>query len=72
MGTGDGWYVSSPTLIPFQTSSTEHDPIVNLSTGGTHTVLITKRGTVYAFGDNDEGQLGTGDLKKRLVPTLIQ
>jgi alpha-tubulin suppressor-like RCC1 family protein len=28
-------------------------------------------GRVFAFGDNDEGQLGLGDFEDRFVPTLI-
>ena len=45
--------------------------IVQISTGLHHTLMLTKTGDVYGFGSNSHGQLGTGDLIPRGVPTLI-
>lgn len=35
-------------------------PIRTVAAGGAHTVALDKRGTVYAWGLNDKGQLGLG------------
>jgi alpha-tubulin suppressor-like RCC1 family protein len=35
---------------------------VDLSVGWTHACAVVDAGTVYCWGDNDEGQLGRGDL----------
>ena len=45
--------------------------VVQISTGLHHTLMLTKTGDVYAFGSNSHGQLGTGDLIPRGVPTLV-
>lgn len=36
-----------------------------------HGMLITKQGSVFAFGQNDVGQLGLNDNKKRTHPRLV-
>lgn len=36
-----------------------------------HGMLITKQGSVFAFGQNDSGQLGLNDEKKRSAPRLV-
>ena len=35
-------------------------PIVSVSAGGYHTLMLDSEGTVYACGDNSNGQLGIG------------
>lgn len=42
-----------------------------VSCGGWHTLCITRDKKLWAWGENEFGQLGTGDLKKREAPTLI-
>ena len=37
-------------------------PVVQCSAGGYHTLLLDLEGTVYACGDNSNGQLGVGAL----------
>jgi hypothetical protein len=37
----------------------------------THCILVDEHGDAYAFGRNDNGQLGLGDKSQRNGPTLI-
>lgn len=39
--------------------------------GAAHTLLLSHRNAVYAFGWNAHGQLGLGDCKNRLAPTRV-
>lgn len=38
---------------------------------GTLTASTVSTGSLYAWGNNDEGQLGVGDTKNRSTPTLV-
>jgi alpha-tubulin suppressor-like RCC1 family protein len=49
---------------------TDIDDGGNLNTDG-HELALTASGTVYAWGDNQEGQLGIGTLVDRDVPVLV-
>jgi alpha-tubulin suppressor-like RCC1 family protein len=54
---------------------TIREPCCSVSCGGAHTLVLTRAGQVWAFGDNRKGQLGlghngTGDLRPALVPKL--
>jgi alpha-tubulin suppressor-like RCC1 family protein len=40
-------------------------------TDSNYTMAIKTGGTLWAFGDNDAGQLGLGDRQERLVPTQV-
>jgi hypothetical protein len=42
-----------------------------ISAGGRHTCAIGGDGFAYCWGDGTNGQLGTGDVLSRAVPTLI-
>ena len=39
--------------------------------GSNYTMAIKKSGTLWAFGNNDAGQLGLGDTASRAVPTQV-
>ena len=39
--------------------------------GSNYTMAIKKTGTLWAFGNNDTGQLGLGDTASRAVPTQV-
>jgi len=47
------------------------DSIKFIECGYDHTILITEKGSVYVWGYNEFGQLGTGDFNNVLVPTLV-
>ncbi|CAF1984272.1 unnamed protein product [Rotaria magnacalcarata] len=41
-----------------------NDPIIHMAAGDRHTIIITESGRVFAFGDNDSGQLGLGHTNR--------
>jgi hypothetical protein len=47
------------------------DPVVWVTMGWYHMLMITKNGDVYACGHNEDGKLGLGDCEKRNVPTRV-
>lgn len=58
----------SPSKITIPSSS----PIVQISCGLHHTVVMTSAGEVFTFGSNQFGQLGTGDLQPILTPVQVK
>jgi alpha-tubulin suppressor-like RCC1 family protein len=56
-----GGDVNPPELVPLTPSA---GPIAQVAAGGVgfYTLVLTKGGAIYAFGQNDEGQLGIGNL----------
>jgi alpha-tubulin suppressor-like RCC1 family protein len=57
------------TDIPILVSNLNN--IKQVSVGGNHTLVLTKDGQVYSFGDNLSGQLGLGHTYSTIDPTLI-
>jgi alpha-tubulin suppressor-like RCC1 family protein len=57
-----GGDVNPPELVPLTPSA---GPIAQVAAGGYgfYALVLTKGGAVYAFGQNDEGQLGIGSTK---------
>jgi alpha-tubulin suppressor-like RCC1 family protein len=55
-----GGDVNPPELVPLTPSA---GPIAQVAAGGVgfDTLVLTKGGAIYAFGHNDEGQLGIGN-----------
>lgn len=51
--------------------SSFNNNVQDVSCGYNHTVVLTTEGKLYTFGVNNDGQLGTGDKKKRHGPTLV-
>eukprot|EP00050_Salpingoeca_kvevrii_P008210 m.301490 g.301490 ORF g.301490 m.301490 type:complete len:454 (-) comp14796_c0_seq1:164-1525(-) len=45
--------------------------VVQVASGGFHTMLLTAAGDCYAFGSNAFGQLGLGDRDSRREPTRV-
>jgi alpha-tubulin suppressor-like RCC1 family protein len=45
--------------------------VVRVSTGAAHTCVFTADGAVWCWGDNSQGQLGTGDTMPRSSPVKI-
>ena len=49
----------------------ENKPVVQVAVGIVHTIFVTSDDLVFACWLNRNGQLGVGDTKDRLVPTLV-
>ena len=47
------------------------EEIIDISSGKAHTLLLGKSGTVYSFGTNSNGQLGTGNTSTYKEPVKI-
>ncbi|XP_013397514.1 probable E3 ubiquitin-protein ligase HERC4 isoform X1 [Lingula anatina] len=47
-------------------------PIGQIAAGGHHSFALTLSGTLFGWGKNNFGQLGLGDEKDRLFPTLAK
>ena len=43
----------------------------SIACGNFHTIAIDTEGYLYAWGSNDDGQLGLGDTKDRYTPTKV-
>ena len=69
LGLNDTTSRNTPTKL----DSTNYDnkTIAQITAGGYHTLIRTTDGEVYAFGNNNFGQLGLGDNEKRLVPIKL-
>jgi len=59
--------------IPIQ-CFTWPDNIIDIKPSYQHTLLLTSKGQVYSFGNNNKGQLGLNDenIKTINIPTLIE
>ncbi|MEC0232629.1 RCC1 domain-containing protein [Paenibacillus alba] len=66
---GNGTTTNS--LIPVQISGLSN--VVSISAGSYHnyTLIVKQDGTVWAWGDNQSGQLGIGTFTKSLVPVQV-
>lgn len=60
---------SGDTLVPTQVGS--FDDWVMAAAGGRHSLALRSNGDLYAWGRNDEGQLGLGDNVDRDEPTFV-
>lgn len=58
----------SPARVPIPSES----PVIQVSCGLHHTVLLLQNGEVYTFGSNMYGQLGVGDLMAHAGPVQIK
>ncbi len=68
LGLGDTIRRSVPHLI---TSLSTTVVAVAAAAGARHSLVLTSGGQVWAFGKNERGQLGLGDLSPRVTPTQI-
>jgi alpha-tubulin suppressor-like RCC1 family protein len=67
LGLGDERDRSLPTLI-----ETPMGEIMAISAGSHHSLLLNSQGQVYSFGYSDNGLLGSGNIKHRMIPILIK
>ncbi|KAM6932914.1 LOW QUALITY PROTEIN: putative E3 ubiquitin-protein ligase HERC6 [Xenentodon cancila] len=47
-------------------------PVSQIACGGHHTLVLSSSGQLWAFGNRDKGQMGTGQIGGSLHPTLVQ
>ena len=69
LGHGDDYKRMVPTQVPMAMFNGER--IVMVATGRRHTVALSETGHVFTWGRAYYGQLGHGDTRDRLVPTLL-
>ena len=67
LGLGDTDNKNVPTLVKVSNGS----KVKTVGCGSGHTIIITKDGTLYSFGDNGYGQLGLGDNTPMNIPILV-
>ena len=63
---GDGTMTSRPVPTREDTNATNWSSV---SAGGAHSTAIKSDGTLWAWGNNDSGQLGDGTTEDKWVPT---
>lgn len=71
LGTGDIVNRTLPTNITSSFNLDESDFFIQIETGYMHTVALTNDGKVYTWGDNEDGQLGTGNTDVYQMPVDI-
>ena len=78
---GNGGGGSDVYQPPFSPSESEYfqrtperilDNMSSVSAGSVHTIALASDGTIWACGDNNYGQLGTGNTTASSVPVQIQ
>ncbi|KAJ5070048.1 hypothetical protein M0811_11252 [Anaeramoeba ignava] len=48
------------------------DNIIDFSVGNSHNLILTSNPKLIGFGDNSNGELGTGDTKNQYIPIQIE
>ncbi|RLU27103.1 hypothetical protein DMN91_000902 [Ooceraea biroi] len=67
---GDAARIAS--ISPARVAIPSESPVVHVSCGLHHTVLLLQNGEVYTFGSNIYGQLGVGDLVVHAGPVQVK
>ena len=57
--------------VPRMVQSLEQVQVVAIAARGSHTLALSREGSCYAWGRNDEGQLGLGHREPCLNPTVV-
>ena len=61
--------VTSGVMLPGRVLALAHEEIRGVACGAAHTLVLTDKGDLYAFGLNATGQLGLGSHSTRPCPT---
>lgn len=61
---------TSPQAAPVQISFPTTD-VIALAAGDDHTLALMSDGSIWAWGDNPNGELGTGDYVRHTSPTTL-
>lgn len=67
---GDGNNVDAGTAVALD-GRLFGDRVVAVAAGGAHSLAVTANGHVYAWGKNDDGQLGTGTITSSYAPRRV-
>ena len=70
-GTGEGYGLPTPTSIKRTSVALTSKKVKLAAVGPTHSVAVADDNTIFTWGSNGEGQLGTGDLDQRNLPTAV-
>jgi alpha-tubulin suppressor-like RCC1 family protein len=71
LGNGNTHNSNVPNLIEFRDSYNNKIEIKDISCGRRHSLLLTTAGDIYAFGDNEFGQLGNKNNVQQLLPEKL-
>ena len=72
LGTGDTRDRITLSPVDFPPAAGGAKVVVSIASAGLAFALaLAKDGTVYAWGDNEQGQLGLGDRRRRLTPERV-
>lgn len=63
-------FVGVPVHIPMPVSNLP-SPVQSIAAGPYHTCATAEGGATYCWGENDQGQLGSGTFERRLTPGLV-
>ena len=67
---GNGSTVDSPT--PVQVAMPNGTVVTAIAAGGSHSLAVTAAGQVFAWGDNEYGQLGDGTTVASDIPVRVR
>ena len=59
-------------LLPQPLHALARRAVKKLCLGGRHSIALCGEGTVYAWGRDDDGQLGMGAQGARCIPTVVE
>ena len=68
---GDGSVTQRTTPVPVSTAAFGTEPITSVTAGYGHTVALGSAGTLWAWGNNGNGQLGDGSVTQRTTPVPV-
>ena len=71
LGLGSESVVFSPTMVNGFGDISSDTVIISISAGGSHALAVDENGTVYAWGDGEDGRLGTGAGTNELEPVSL-
>ncbi|KAJ5078658.1 hypothetical protein M0811_14803 [Anaeramoeba ignava] len=69
---GLGQYEDTYEFTEIKSSLFENDNILDFSCGNQHNLILTSKGKLIGFGDNEYCQLGTENARNQLIPIQIE
>ena len=72
LGNGDSSDVNIPVAVKTEGTPMKGKTISQISSGGIHNLALSMDGKVYAWGDNNIGQLGDGTTNNSNVPVAVK